>query len=1358
MEIILCFILFRDFSFIQVIRIMRKIFILCFFFTIESLCLGQENEFANPRLLDPYNPEFVPEVVLVKFKDEANVHVQKTKSSLHTGITTVDAFIVRHRVEAVSKVFVKEERGSAVKYLTTPDGKTTKIPQLFNIYKIKAGDKADVREMIRELTSDTMVDFAEPDYYFYSQVTEPNDPMASQQWYLGAFPGVNAETAWDVTTGDSTQIIGIIDTGVDWAHPDLTPNIWTNRDEIPGNGLDDDGNGYIDDIRGWDFVNNDNNPMDDNSHGTHVAGIAAAKGNNGTGIAGIAWNSKILPIKVMQSSGYGSSSDIASGVNYARLNGATILNLSLGSYGESLTLKTALENAYSTAVIVAAAGNNGYKIDPPYPPAPIYAPLFPACYPWVIGVQATSQDGDLAGFSNFDPSGPVDALNVFGHNYELKAPGVNILSTFPNGTYYTLNGTSMASSVVAGAIALIKSQYPSLSTEELFARLIQSSNNGILNISNAMNYVLVPDVHFVSSMITDTLDGGDRDGIADAGETLQLWLKLKNAGGVADSVWAKIRFAPYEDTTVANIIDSTSYIGDISAYATLTGTLDPFKIQIKSSVANNRDIMFQYEIGAKNATTRVTGTLRISVTNGEELGGIYYGTKHLMPNKLYLVTSNAVFDTLKIDPGTRIQISDGKSIFISSKIICDGKPDSMIVFTQNGTGYWLQIKNVSNGPQSMHYCIFEYFGSSGGTFPYHFYGFTIKNSIFRYGALYMDFLINADSLTSCLLTKNFINFSSVGFGSVNIFQNNTIIGNNSNQQNNPTFLKYFGTTRFTNNSIFGNTVYNYCGQESWGITKLSPNYWGTLDSLTIEHSILDFFENSSYGIVDGFDSAQIAPSALCHGHVWKISIDSIEINKFDNAYNSPNGLGIVSLGIHRFDLYFNRAMDVSVTPFLTFGVREPWTQHQVADSASWSADSTVWTAFYNIGIETGDGIQRVRVEGARDNEHFEIPIEDSRFEFVIQAAGAASIEFMATPGIGKVRLEWNRAGTEDALGYNMYRYYNITDTTFSTPVRINSSLITDTLYTDFNVIPDTNYHYYYKILGTDMVESDSSRIITAKPLKAANGDANGDLAVNVLDISSIIAYMLGQDPQPFLFDAADINGDHQVNILDVIGIVNIITGHKKSMDFVSGPAYIWLDKDVIRFQSDGQVAALQFELTGKDLDKIQLVCKQGGFEFAHGFVKGKLTGIIYSLSDRTIPEGALELLGIQFKGNNVDWGEVFGGDPEGKHVSVIKRKFSPMSPDNSVLSAIPNPFRETVGLHVNLTEQADIALSICDMAGTLLRKFELKSQVAGVHSVMWDGRTADGALVDDGVYLCKLEAITVSGEKLQSEIKIILVR
>ncbi|MDP8267248.1 MAG: S8 family peptidase, partial [Candidatus Tenebribacter davisii] len=418
--------------------------------------------------LDPNNPEFKPGEILVKFNDEVELELISNRGLVETGINSLDDLNSRWQVSEMKQVFKTSEKRTENKYIRTYKGETIEVPQLFNIYEITVPEDTDINEAIEEYEQDPNVEFAEPNYFVYTMETYPDDPLYQDgsQWHIDE---VNAPAAWDLTTCDTTQVIAIIDTGVDWDHPDLDANIWNNSDEIPGNGIDDDGNGYVDDIRGWDYVNDDNDPNDDNSHGTHVAGIAAAETDNDVGIAGIAWNAKIMPVKMLQSSGYGSSSDLAAAIDYAANNGATAINMSLGSYGESMTVKTALENAYAYSVLVAAAGNDGYKIDPPYPPAPIYAPMYPACYSFVLGIQASNHSGRLANCSNIDPSGPAVSGNPYGHNYEIKAPGVGIYSTVPNGNYNSLSGTSMASPIVSGAVALMKSYNPTQSTEQLFA-------------------------------------------------------------------------------------------------------------------------------------------------------------------------------------------------------------------------------------------------------------------------------------------------------------------------------------------------------------------------------------------------------------------------------------------------------------------------------------------------------------------------------------------------------------------------------------------------------------------------------------------------------------------------------------------------------------------------------------------------------------------------------------------------------------------------------------------------------------------------------------------------------------------------
>jgi subtilisin family serine protease/subtilisin-like proprotein convertase family protein len=292
--------------------------------------------------------------------------------------------------------------------------------------------------------------------------TTPNDPLYASQWPLSASSGrIDASQAWNYGTGSSI-IVGVIDTGIDYNHPDLAANIWSNNREIPGNSIDDDGNGYRDDIRGWNFVGNNNNPMDDNGHGTHVAGTIGAVGNNGVGVTGVAWNVKLMPLKFLDSQGSGYLSDAVRAVDYARVNGAKIINASFGGGGFSSAMQTAIQRFQQAGgIFVAAAGNEGVNN--------AATASYPANYalPNVISVAASTSTNALASFSNY------------GSNVDIAAPGQNILSTLPGGRYGSLSGTSMAAPHVAGALALLWGQSPSLSATELIS-LVMSNTDSVL--------------------------------------------------------------------------------------------------------------------------------------------------------------------------------------------------------------------------------------------------------------------------------------------------------------------------------------------------------------------------------------------------------------------------------------------------------------------------------------------------------------------------------------------------------------------------------------------------------------------------------------------------------------------------------------------------------------------------------------------------------------------------------------------------------------------------------------------------------------------------------------------------------------
>ena len=315
----------------------------------------------------------------------------------------------------------------------------------------------DIFAEVAKLKADPNVEYAEPNYV-YRASDAPNDPRYSSLYGMTI---THADSAWKVTTGKKSVLVAVIDTGVDYNHEDLAGNVFVNSKEIANNHVDEDGNGYIDDVHGWDFANNDNNPMDDNEHGTHVSGTIGAVGNNGKGVVGVNWQVSILPCKFLDSNGSGTSADAAEAIMYSANMGAVISSNSWGGGGQSLTLENAIKYANSKGMlVVAAAGNESSNND--------NTPSYPANYNVanVISVAATDSQDKLASFSNYGAT-----------KVHLAAPGVNILSSTPNNQYQSFSGTSMATPHVSGALALMRAANDTLSAASMKAKLLASVDN-----------------------------------------------------------------------------------------------------------------------------------------------------------------------------------------------------------------------------------------------------------------------------------------------------------------------------------------------------------------------------------------------------------------------------------------------------------------------------------------------------------------------------------------------------------------------------------------------------------------------------------------------------------------------------------------------------------------------------------------------------------------------------------------------------------------------------------------------------------------------------------------------------------------
>ena len=324
----------------------------------------------------------------------------------------------------------------------------------------------------KALSARSDVEYVEANTILHINKT-PNDTDFSKQYGMhndGANGGVadadiDALEAWEVSTGSKDVVVGIIDTGVDYTHPDIAPNYWNNPGEVgtdgegkdkKTNGIDDDGNGYIDDFRGWDFVNNDNDPMDDHAHGSHCAGVIGARGNDGVGVTGVNWNVSLVGLKFLSGSGSGTLEDAVKAIEYGTSLGLNLTSNSWGGGGYSQTMFDAIKGANDRGILfIAAAGNDSSNND--------NSASYPATYdvPNVISVAASDNKDQMAYFSN---SG-VRTVHV-------AAPGVDIYSSVPGSTYEKMSGTSMATPHVAGVAALIKAAIPDATGAQVRARIM----------------------------------------------------------------------------------------------------------------------------------------------------------------------------------------------------------------------------------------------------------------------------------------------------------------------------------------------------------------------------------------------------------------------------------------------------------------------------------------------------------------------------------------------------------------------------------------------------------------------------------------------------------------------------------------------------------------------------------------------------------------------------------------------------------------------------------------------------------------------------------------------------------------------
>ena len=586
--------------------------------------------------------------------------------------------------EVIMEDTVKDDNGKEVKQVS---------------YKIATEEK-DIWSIVDNTNNQNAVEIAEPVYKYYT--SEESVPSAEdnkgmdKQWYLKdqKLESVWSNEGYGNTAGEGV-VVAVIDTGVDYNHEDLQDNIWTNSAEVSGQkGTDDDNNGYVDDVHGINLIDPNETPMDDHGHGTHVAGIIAMENNNVGGV-GIAYKSKIMPIKAGGSDGTLNSTDIAKAIVYAYKNGADVINMSFGSYAHSALIENALQDAFSSCVLVAAAGNDGIPTAD-CPKNIEKGNMYPASYSYVIGVMAYDEANSFASFSNWDYKPNANA------EYEVVAPGVSVYSTLPNGRYASWNGTSMAAPMASAEAAILRSSLKdkdTYSSRYIMGQLVGATEDTITyyndDVKKTYNYkklsltasltnkpkpnITVDEIYAFDS--EDISKANNGDGIIQPGETIDLAIGLRNQWGAAKNFTITVNATTngIDNQYVEFVSDKEVGIDDIGSFGTqnngfkynesktVVGVEHPIRVKIKDNAPNDLNIQFNINYKAKNGldendttvyTQSYDTTYTIHIVKGTVLSGKITEDTTLTADNYYIIKNSLLIPkgvTVNVEPGTKIQ-------------------------------------------------------------------------------------------------------------------------------------------------------------------------------------------------------------------------------------------------------------------------------------------------------------------------------------------------------------------------------------------------------------------------------------------------------------------------------------------------------------------------------------------------------------------------------------------------------------------------------------------------------------------------------------------------------------------------------
>lgn len=533
-------------------------------------------------------------VINIKFKNQINI-----PGNQKFGINNLDEFLSSYNISGLkqrhplNKIVAKRKIGDE---------------ELAKIYAVKFERAVDPMDFAKELKNkySDIIDWAEPSF-LYKMDYIPNDPVVNIQWHITK---INAFQAWDICKGDTTIIVGIVDSGTDFDHPDLQANLkirWSD----PVNGIDDDGNGFIDDWRGWDMWGNDNDPSiqpSGNVHGSHVSGCASQVTNNGVHGAGIGFKVKILMTKHTDDSNPESLLyNTDAGIVYCYQNGAKVINCSYGSSVFSSYTQSVVNNAWANGTVICASAGNGDANGIGQNWA-----RYPASYDNVVSVAATGSTDLKTTFSNFHST------------VDVSAPGDNILSTVYNNAYTNMSGTSMSSPITAGTVALIRSKYPAWSPQQVVDRLklgvdsiydVNPSYVGLLGTGRVNAFKCLSDYPILKVLSVTHSDSlyGNNDKVYQVGEVIPIAVTFKNTFIAGTNVSVRLTTTDPD----VEIVQDSVYIGNVSAFAPFSTSMsNTFRVKAKATCKFDKDIVFKVSNSANCYTDNSGNTFTVRFRQG----------------------------------------------------------------------------------------------------------------------------------------------------------------------------------------------------------------------------------------------------------------------------------------------------------------------------------------------------------------------------------------------------------------------------------------------------------------------------------------------------------------------------------------------------------------------------------------------------------------------------------------------------------------------------------------------------------------------------------------------------------------------